>query len=410
MNTVQPNESPLNQVANPAGVITDFGEVERWFVRRGVPQVIDEYKATTDVFTRMVPYFVLIFLLGALSTFGDKFKGWTQAAVLLAAIAMLASAAAAVNRVRGRRPFAWPDTIGVLEVGLFLVGSPVLALVFLDDRTRTSLQLLALNVALLGVGYVVTAYGLFPMVRWGVRQMWREIRGIITLLARTLPLLLLFATFIFINAEMWQVAHDLTWPLAVMVIAMIVISASGFLLLKLPTELAGLQVFTSWRQIEAKTNGCAAPITTPPGLSDPPEVPELGRRERLNFALLIFIAEFVQMALVAIVIGAFYVVFGLLTVRRETLLQWTAITEETLDASLLFDRPFTIFGAEVLLTWELLMVSSFIAAISALQFATSQLTDSNYRAEFSADVEAELREVLAVRATYLHSIREALAV
>lgn len=386
----------------------NFNEVERWFVRRGVPQVIDEYKATTDVFTRMVPYFVLMFLLGALTTFGDKFKGWGQAAVLVAAVVILGSAAAGVNRLRGRRPFAWPDTIGVLEVGLFLIGSPMIALIFLDDRTVRPLRLLGLNLALLAFGYVITAYGLIPMVRWGIRQMWREIRGIITLLARTLPLLLLFATFIFINAEMWQVAHDLTWPLAVIVISMIVVAASGFLLLKLPTELAGLQVFTSWRQIEVQTNACAAPITTPPGLLDPPDIPVLRRRERLNFALLIFIAEFVQMALVALVIGAFYVVFGLFTVRRETLLQWTEITEETLEASLLFDQPVSVFGAEVLLTWELLMVSGFIAAISALQFATSQLTDSNYRAEFSADVEAELREVLAVRATYLHAIRKAL--
>lgn len=386
----------------------DFSEIERWFVRRGMPQIIDEYRATTDVFTRMVPYFILIFLLSALSTFGDKFTGWTQAAVLVAAITILASAAAFVNRLRGRRPFAWPDTIGVLEVGLFLTGSPLIALIFLDSRATRPLLLFVLNLALLGVGYVITSYGLIPMVRWGLRQMWREIRGIFTLLARTLPLLLLFATFIFINAEMWQVAHDLTWQLSLIVIGMVLAAASGFLLLKLPSELAVLQVFDSWSQIETKTNACAAPITTPPDLEDPPEIPDLSGRERLNFTLLIFTAEFVQMVLVAMVIGLFYVIFGLLTVRRETLLQWTAITEQTLEDSLIFNGSLTIFGAEVLLTWELLLVAGFIAAISALQFATSQLTDANYRAQFSADVEGELREVLAVRATYLHAIRRAI--
>ena len=113
------------------------------------------------------------------------------------------------------------------------------------------------------------------------------------------------------------------------------------------------------------------------------------------------------MILVALVIGVFYVAFGLVTVRRETLLQWTEITQGTLERSLVVE-PLTILGAEVLVTRELLIVSAFIAAISALQFATSQLTDAKYRSDFTADVEGELREVLAVRATYLHAIRVAL--
>ena len=312
-----------------------------------------------------------------------------------------------MNRLRGRRPFAWPDTIGPLEVGLFLIGSPLLALLFRDDRSVIPLSLLAFNVALLVVGYVVTSYGVIPMVRWGLRQMWRELRGIFTLLARTLPLLLLFATFIFINAEMWQVAHELTWPLAALVIGMLVVVSSGFLLLRLPTELAELQVFGSWAEIRQMTDSCVAPIVTPPGLEDPPEIPALRVRERRSFALLIFVAEFVQMILVAMVIGVFYVAFGLVTVRRETLLQWTEITQGTLERSLVVE-PLTILGAEVLVTRELLIVSAFIAAISALQFATSQLTDAKYRSDFTADVEGELREVLAVRATYLHAIRVAL--
>lgn len=385
----------------------DFLEVERWFVRRGVPQIIDDYRATTDVFTRMVPWFLLIFIFGALTTFGDKFRGWAQAVVFVVAFTILGAGAAGVNRIRGRRPFAWPDTIGVLEVGLFLIGSPLLALLFRDDRAVTPLLLLALNVTLLLVGYVITAYGLLPMLRWGVRQMWRELRGIFTLLARTLPLLLLFATFIFINAEMWQVAHELTWPLATLVIGALIVVSAGFLLLRLPTELAEMQMFSSWSEIRQMTNECVAPITTPLDLPEPPEIPSLSGRERRSFALLIFVAEFVQMLLVAAVIGAFYVAFGLATVRRETLLQWTEITEATLGRSLVID-PFTLFGAEVLVTRELLLVSAFIAAISALQFATSQLTDANYRSEFSADVEGELRQVLAVRATYLHAIRDAL--
>lgn len=377
-------------------------QVELWFVRRGVPQVIAEYNAVTDVFTRMVPWFVIVFVFGSFATFGDRFTGWSQALVFAVAVVLLLVAAGVLNVVRGRSFFDLPKTIGLVEVVLLLIGSPAIALLFSDSgsRVRTAVFLLILNAVLLVVGYVITSYALFPMIRWGARQMIREIRGVFTLLARTLPLLLLFATFIFINAEMWQVAHELTGPLAVLVIGLLVVVASGFLLLRLPTELADLLHFDSWRQIVTTAEASLAPINLAELPADPPVIPGLGTRERLNLTLLIFIAELVQMVLVAVVIGLFYVVFGLLTVREETLLQWTEITPETFAPL----ARLQLFGAELVVTRELFLVAGFIAAISALQFATSQLTDESYRAEFSADVETELREVLAVRAAYLHRL------
>jgi len=56
-------------------------------------------------------------------------------------------------------------------------------------------------------------------------------------------------------------------------------------------------------------------------------------------------------------------------------------------------------------TWDHFAVAGFIAAISALQFAVSSLTDDDYRATFNHDLEVEIREVLAVRALYRETIR-----
>ena len=38
------------------------GRTERWFVQRGLPHFIDEYRATTDVWTRAAPFLTLVFL------------------------------------------------------------------------------------------------------------------------------------------------------------------------------------------------------------------------------------------------------------------------------------------------------------------------------------------------------------
>jgi len=100
----------------------------------------------------------------------------------------------------------------------------------------------------------------------------------------------------------------------------------------------------------------------------------------------------VQTLLVGLISGVFYVGFGLLAVRRDTILQWTTATE--LDP--LVDVEF--LGGGVVLTWEHLAVAGFIAAFSVLQFAVASVTDAAYREEFYDDVAGDVRGVLAVRA------------
>jgi len=385
-----------------SGAGFDADEIERWFVHRGVPQAIFHYNASDDVLTRMVPYLTAIFLLGALAGFGDRFTGWSQLGVAIAAFALLTALAVASNRMRGRRNFELPETIGWIEVGLFLIGAPLVALVF-GNLPWQPVWLLVLNMFMLGVGYVVTTYGAVPMLRWGLREVGVQVRGVINVLSRLLPLLLLFATFLFLNAEMWQVAHGLTWQLFIIVIAMVLLPAAVFLALRSPEEIAGLHSFASWDEINEICAGTDAPLAPRTGVNDAqPNLVPLDLGESRNLALLMLAAQLVQTLLVATGIGAFFVLFGMFTVREETLLQWTEISVEN------FDPPgrFTMFGAEVVVTWELFAVSAFIAAISALQFAVSLNSDENYRRQFYESLECEIREVLAVRARYLEPMVE----
>jgi len=375
----------------------DADAVERWFVHRGVPQAIFHYNAAEDVLTRMVPYLAGFFLLGALAGFGDQFTGWSQFGVAVLAVAILTGLAVGVNRWRGRRAFALPDDVEAAEVVLFLLGAPLIALLF-GDGNWLPLQLFGANLAVLVLGYVATAYGLVPMLGWGWREVGVQLRGLVVLLARSLPLLLLFATFLFLNAEMWQVAHDLTPALFVIVIAMVLVPAFAFLALRSPDEVANMHSFATWLEIDEICAGTDAPIparTVVDGTK--PNLVPLDQGERRNFALLMIIAQVVQIVLVSLVIGSFFVVFGLVTVREATIEQWTEIGPGTFDPL----TRFSLFGTDVVVTWELFAVSGFIAAISALQFAVSLISDELYRKQFFASLQTEIREVLAVRARYL---------
>ncbi len=377
---------------------------ERWFIRRGVPHVIHDYRATTDVFTRAVPFLALVFLVEIFASFGDRFDGWAQFGVFCAGAGIALGAVAAVNRLRGRRLFQLPDRVGAIELAVFVLVPPVLPALFSEDRLSDTAGLAVINVALLAGTYVVVSFGLLPMLVWAGAYSINQIALIGRLVGRILPLLLVFSAFLFLNAEVWQVAHDFTWPYYAIVLGVFGLIAFGSVTVRVPSELVGLARFDNWEQACELIDECESPLSpaTPPTDLPVSAIPPLDRMDRVNLGLLMFVAQAVRVLLVGVVIGAFYVGFGLLTVREATIVSWVA--SDGLDPL----ARFGLFGNELVLTWELLAVSGFIATLSALQFAVSTIVDKAYREHFYDDMANEAREVLATRALYLAELsREA---
>ena len=377
---------------------------ERWFIRRGVPHVIHDYRASTDVFTRAVPFLALVFLVEIFASFGDRFDGWAQFGVFWAGAGIALGAVAAVNRLRGRRLFQLPDRVGAIELAVFVLVPPVLPALFSEDRLSDTAGLALINIALLVVAYVVVSFGLLPMLVWAGAYSINQIALIGRLVGRILPLLLVFSAFLFLNAEVWQVAHDFTWPFYAIVLGVFGLIAFGSVAVRVPSELVGLARFDNWEQACQLIDECESPLSpaTPPTDLPVSAIPPLDRMDRVNLGLLMFVAQAVRVLLVGVVIGAFYVGFGLLTVRQATIVSWVA--SDGLDPL----ARFGLFGNELVLTWELLAVSGFIATLSALQFAVSTIVDKAYREHFYDDMANEAREVLATRALYLAELsREA---
>src|SRR5215207_6198349 len=86
-----------------------LGDYERRFRRAGLPLLIEDYSASTNVFNRAAPLLALVFcgeMLGATSL---DWSLWANIAAAFGGLALLLAAAAVVNRVRGRPALAVPD-------------------------------------------------------------------------------------------------------------------------------------------------------------------------------------------------------------------------------------------------------------------------------------------------------------
>jgi hypothetical protein len=214
---------------------------------------------------------------------------------------------------------------------------------------------------------------------------------------RALPLLLLFTTFLFINAEVWQVAGTLTGIVYVAVLGIFFILGAVFVLSRVPSLMRDLNRFASWSEVgELVVATPAAGVFS--GLQvDGARAPDENRpnvRQRLNIGLVTIFSQAIQVTLVGLTLTGFFVLFGFLAIPESTVEAWTTLdsVEVLADVSV---------GDRVLVLSEpLIRVAAFLGAFSAMYFTVLLSTDAMYRDEFTEDVAPDLRQALAVRCVY----------
>ena len=368
--------------------------IERWFLARGTPHFIDSYSAAEDIFTRALPWLTIVFLLECTAALSSEWTWWQNTLAALGGFALLLGIWAGVNRARGQPALARPARVGRVELGVFVFGPALVTAVF--GQPRQSLVLAGANVVLLGALYVVTSYGIVPLVRWATARMFRELAELIGLLGRALPMLLLFSTFLFINTEVWQVGSAIEAEFLAATVVLFVVLGTLFLVTRLPTEIERLAQFDDDTEIDRLCAGTPAEALAA-SVPDLDQVPlGLGRRQQANVYLVVLISEGIQIVAVTLLMFGFFIGFGLVAIRPDVIAAWVG------DAALAEDvARFTFAGHEVILTATLLRVAGFLAAFSGFYFTVYAVTDSTYREQFFDDVVAELRQTFAVRAAYL---------
>ena len=376
---------------------SDLGDIEHWFVERGVPHFIERKTdgSLLDAWTRALPLLVVAYLLLGFNAL--DLTNWGLARNLLAAVAvvaMLIAAWAISNRLRGVATFARPTDIDAPELVLFVLGPAVPVVVF--GQFGDAFQSVITAAVLLALIYLWSAYGIGPLLRWGARRGSRQLASLGSLVARALPLLLLFNTFLFINAEVWELAGTLTGPAYVVVLATFFLLGVTFALSRVPGTIRAVNTFATWNDVDHHLLGTPAERLVPVRPNDETTRPidPLRIRQRLNIGLVVLFGQALQITLVTASLTAFFIGFGFFGITESTAMSWTRLE----DINVVFDAPFG--GRELVLSEPLVRVAAFLGAFSGMYFTVVLTTDDTYRTEFSDDVGPEIREALAVRTAY----------
>ncbi len=347
----------------------DLAGYEQRFRRAGLPLFIEGFRASTDVFNRAVPVLALVFcgeMLGAIQL------DWSPAANVAAALgglAILLVAIGIVNRARGRPFWSVPRTVGKVELATFVLLPALLPLIF-GGQIGSAAATVAANLAVLGLIYAAIGYGLVAILRWVLARLIGQLTSALGLLAKAVPLLMIFALLSFTNQEMWQIFSAISTGQFWAILALFVVLGSVFLLVRIPLEARG---------IEREAGEAQKP---------------LDRRQRLNVGLVMFVSQATQVLIVSLAVGLFFVAFGLLSINEAVRQEWIGSGGTELVG-------FDLLGDRVELTSELLRVAAGLAAFSGFYFAIAMLTDSTYREEFLDELTSEMRATFKARAEYL---------
>ena len=368
-------------------------EIERWFVRRGVPHLVESDTDDTvlDTWTRALPLLVIAYVLLGLNAL--DLREWSVAQNLAATagvIAMLVAAWVLSNRLRGAASFARPTDIDAPELLLFVFGPALPVLAF--GQPGDAFESVVLALVLLVLIYLWSSYGIGPLLQWGARRSGGQLTGLGPLVAKALPLLLVFNTFLFVNAEVWQLAGTLDGAAYVIVVITFFSLGAAFAVSRLPGFIRTENRFESWTDIREYLDGTpAADIDLPhSGTTLDP----LRRRQRFNIGLIVLFGQTLQISLVVLALTGFFVFFGFMSIGVETIMSWTQLDSVRILAET------TLGDRRLVLTESLVRVSVFLGAFSGMYFTVVLTTDETYRTEFASDVGPEIRQILAVRTAY----------
>jgi hypothetical protein len=356
------------------GVDPELERYERQFRRAGLPLFIEGWSARTDAFNRAFPLLSLVFVLELLGALNLDWPIVLNLAAIGGAVAFSLAAVALANRRRGRPALAVPQELGPAELTGFVLVPAALPLLF-NGQAASAAVTAAVNLFVLGVVALGFGFGLGAILVWAVRRLAGQLAQSVALLARALPLLLLFAVVLFINTEMWQVFGRMEDVSLLATGTLLFLVVLAFLAVRIPREV---------RALEAGVAGDGADAVEP-----------LRRPQRANVGLVMLISHGLQVLVVTVAITAFFVAFGMLVIGSDVTESWIGTTGTVVSWS-----PPDV-GIPMRITHELLRVSAAIGALSGLYYAISVLTDSAYREEFLDELTDQMARTFEARTAYL---------
>ena len=369
-------------------------EIERWFIRRGVPQFIEGYGTEQSMDQRATPLiYGWLVLWSALFWFGrpETPLPWNALAVL-GTMVFFTLTDALTDALRGRSLRRMPRKYDLIDIAQFAV-LPVLP-TLLVQRDPIAMLYSVPNV-LLGIGaiYIVIGFGLLDIAVWALDRLRDQLVHIATLVSRTLPLLLILVVFLMFAAELWEAAHAMHAGELAAVTALLLLVGSVLILSTFRPEVQRLEAAHAWPEIREDAAGTPASRLVDRPVPDGFGVPPLRWLERRNVEFVVLVNQLLQSTFVSLLVFAFLVAFGLIVVPSAVQAAW-------IGAPVTILLEIDLLGETRALSSELVTVSALLSGIVGLYFTGLALTDATYRAEHYTAVVGEIRMLLATRALY----------
>lgn len=380
---------------SPAGRLA----IERWFVRRGVPQLIEGYGSEARLDARAAPLIGAWLVLGTILYWGVN-PAWpvlVNVAGVVMTLTVIAGGFLASRWLRHRPLLSHSMTFDVAEIGLLGL-LPAISAGIIDGSAREAI--VAFLNALLGIGviYVVILFGLGEVAIWALGRLWSQFSGIIGLIATTLPLLLILVAFLLFAAELWEAAHALRAGELAMVIGLLIVIGILLVVTTFREDLARLEARTDWDSALQQAAGTPAEELARRMATPRPPPRPLSWLERTNLVALVLINQLLQSAFVALLVMAFLVGFGIIALPAEVQERWIGEPVDTI-------ARFELLGEERRLSGELLTVSAMLSGIVGLYFTGLAISDSTQRGDQFRRAVGEVRQLLAARAVYLAALQ-----
>ncbi len=312
---------------------------ERWFIRHGLPYLVDDERAAVR---------------------------------------------------RGLQPSRLGPVVALSALGAVVVGFAVGLVAEVSLGISTAMTVFG---AVLAV-YAATVLRAWAIARWAVARTFASLGLLFPLVTRALPLLLLFVTFLFINAEVWQVSAELDGGVMWVTVLLFAGIAVVFLLVRLPEELDQVDDVTDPERLAVACKGTplesAAQELAASGVAIHRDTSVRGF-QKANLILVLLVAQVVQVLLLSVSVLAFFIVFGAVAMKKNVVESWIGAV------------PQSILGLDFV-TVELVQVSVFLAAFSGLYFTVYAVTDETYRNQFFTSITRELERAVGARAVY-HALK-----
>ncbi|ACQ79600.1 hypothetical protein Bcav_1341 [Beutenbergia cavernae DSM 12333] len=365
-------------MGRPAVDALDVAGCERLFRRHGLPLLVEGHTAGRDVFGRSAPFLVLVLLLELSRSVQLGWPTWANVLALLGALAVVMGGYALLNLARGRPWRTLPQAVDVPELAFFVLAPALAALLFGGDW-RGALGIAVGNLVLLALVWLSVGYGLLSTLWWGLARIADELGASLLRLVRLLPLLLVFSLVLFFTTEVWQVFDHTGGTADVIIGVFFALLVVGLVASHAPTE--------ARRAVAGATEG------------DDDAVP-LRRSQLANVAAMVATTQLLQVIVVSLGTGLFFVALGTLTVTPEVRGLWDVQGGSWALELVLGD-------SELVLDQTLVRVATALATFTGLYYAISAQVDAVYRAELVDGIGAQLARVFAVRRRYLALLRGA---